>query len=37
MTQEDVQRLGRIFELMSEPEMDWDALQELVNPDTETT
>jgi ketosteroid isomerase-like protein len=33
MSQEDVQRLGRLFELMSEPEMDWDALQEVVNPD----
>jgi len=33
MEQEDVQRLGRVFELMSEPEMDWEALQELVNPD----
>ena len=33
MSQEDVQRLGRLFELMSEPEMDWEALHELVDPD----
>ena len=33
MSQEDVQRLGRLFELMSEPGMDWEALHELVDPD----
>jgi ketosteroid isomerase-like protein len=33
MSQENAHRLGRFFELMSEPEMDWEALHELVNPD----
>ena len=33
MAPEQVQRLSRLFELMSEPAMDWEALHELVNPD----
>jgi ketosteroid isomerase-like protein len=33
MPEENVQRLGRLFELMSEPEIDWEALHELVDPD----
>jgi ketosteroid isomerase-like protein len=33
MAPEHVQRLSRLFELMSEPEMDWAALHELVDPD----
>jgi ketosteroid isomerase-like protein len=33
MPEENVQRLGRLFELMSEPEIDWEALHELVAPD----
>jgi ketosteroid isomerase-like protein len=33
MSQENAQRLSRLFELMSEPEMDWEALHELINPD----
>jgi ketosteroid isomerase-like protein len=33
MSQENAQRLGRVFELMSEPELDWEALCELVDPD----
>ena len=33
MAPEHVQRLSRFFELMSEPEMDWEALHEFVDPD----
>ena len=33
MAPEHVQRLRRLFELMSEPEMEWEALHELVDPD----
>ena len=33
MPPEHVQRLSRVFELMSEPEMDWEALHELIDPD----
>ena len=33
MAPEHEQRLSRLFELMSEREMDWEALREVVNPD----
>jgi hypothetical protein len=33
MSEDDLQRLDRVFELMSEPEIDWEALYELLDPD----
>ena len=33
MSQENVELLGRMFELFSERELDWDALFELLGPD----
>jgi ketosteroid isomerase-like protein len=33
MSQENVELLGRMFALLSEDDMDWDALSELVAPD----
>jgi ketosteroid isomerase-like protein len=32
MAEDNVQRLGRVFELMSEPEINWEALHELLDP-----
>jgi ketosteroid isomerase-like protein len=33
MSQENVKRLDRVFELLSEPETDWEALAEFLDPD----
>ncbi len=33
MSEENVQRLTRLFELFSEAELDWDAISEIVGPD----
>jgi len=33
MPQENVERLGRLFELFSEVELNWEAMSELVDPD----
>jgi ketosteroid isomerase-like protein len=33
MSQENVERLGRLFELFSEAEWNWEAISELVDPD----
>ena len=33
MSEDNEQRLGRVFELMSQPEIDWEALHELLDPD----
>ena len=33
MSQENVERLGRLFELFSEAELNWEAISELVDPD----
>jgi ketosteroid isomerase-like protein len=33
MSEDNEQRLGRVFELLSEPKVNWDALCELLDPD----
>ena len=33
MSEENVERLSRVFELFTEPDLDWEALSEFVDPD----